>query len=79
MKLREFQIKDMIFLLLVFYPILPTNKYIGMLSLSNIDAMLITLLYFCVNRSIANVFHYAPFHWLYLIVYALFVCLPQQQ
>lgn len=72
MKLREFQIKDMIFLLLVFYPILPTNKYIGMLSLSNIDTMLITVLYFCANRSIVNVFHYAPFHWLYLIVYALF-------
>lgn len=72
MKLRRIEIEDLIFLLLVFYPILPVNKDIGPLSLSNINAMLIVGLYFLANRSVVKVFRYNSLHWLYLIVYALF-------
>jgi len=72
MKLHRIETKDLIFILLVFYPILPVNKYIGSLSLSNIDAMLIVGVYFFSNRNVVKVYRYNLLHWLYLIVYAMY-------
>ena len=65
---------SLIYLLIVLYPILPLNIYIGPLSLANIDSLAIVMLFFLKkgNLKIKNVFKYDMLFWIYLVVYGVF-------
>lgn len=65
---------SLIYLLIVLYPVLPLNIYIGPLSLANIDSLAIVMLYFLrrENLTIINVFKYDFWFWIYLVVYGVF-------
>ncbi|MBR3614187.1 MAG: O-antigen ligase family protein [Clostridia bacterium] len=66
--------KKLIYILLMLYPILPVNHYIGALNYANIASILIVGLYlvFVKNKKIINIFKFNLPFWMYLIVYALF-------
>lgn len=66
--------KSMIFFLLMLYPILPLNFYIGPLSYANICSVFIVILYLIYKRGRINIggLKYIRPYWIYLIVYASF-------
>ena len=66
--------KTILYLLLMLYPVLPTNYYISVLSYSNICSILIVI-FFLINYKYIealNFFKYNFFFWLYLVIYAVF-------
>ena len=74
MEKAQLKKNSLIYLLIVLYPILPLNIYIGPLSLANIDSLAIVMLFFLRkgNLKIYNVFKYDKLFWIYLVVYGIF-------
>lgn len=67
-------LKSIIFFLLMLYPILPLNFYIGPLSYANICSLLIVILYLIYKKGCIDIsgLKYIRPYWIYLLVYASF-------
>ena len=76
MKALHIKVKKdfIIYLLIFFYPFLPVNYYLGLLSYANICAVLITLIYFLLYQKgrVINFLKYIPWFWIYLLIYSMF-------
>lgn len=70
----KIKIKSIIYFLIMLYPILPVNFYIGSFSYANLCSLLIVLIYmfFIEEKKIINICKFNFPFWLYLIVYCLF-------
>lgn len=74
MEKSQLRTNSIIYILIILYPILPLNIYLGPLSLANVDSLAIVTLYFLKKRNltIINVFRYDPLFWMYLLTYFVF-------
>lgn len=63
----------LLYLLIFLYPFLPVNYYVGPLNYSNFCAVLIVLVFLCLEKTLPfNVTKYIPFFWIFIIVYSVF-------